>query len=536
MTSALLNDRYRILRTLGKGGFGETFLAEDTQMPSGRWCVVKLLKPTNNDPQIYQLVRDRFQREAAILEELGEGQPQIPSLYAYFESGGEFYLVQEYIEGKTLNQQLQQQGLFSESRIRDLLIHLLPTLAYIHDKRIIHRDIKPDNIILRSSDNKPVLIDFGAVRETMGTVVTSQGTPTSSIVIGTPGFMPSEQSIGRPVFSSDLYSLGLTAIYLLTGKVPQALTTDPLTGEIVWRELALNISPSLGDILDKTVKSHARDRFSTAREMLAALQSGNVPISPTVTSVPPVPIPAIQTPSATIAVAPTPALKQNSNSAIISSLIIGGLACVGIIAGLVLTRPSAVESEQNNRSEVENSQQNSQSELANQSQSELANQSQPESSVSPPSNLSEQPTLTQPIPNQPNSNPPITTNPSLSNNVQNNSNFSDRPDPKETVARYYSYINSEQYESAWQMLPSSIRNDTRLHPDGYVNYYNWWDSVDRVAIKNVNLVDSRTDASEVNISYDYQMKKGNSTPQTLRFSLVWDESQDDWAIAGIKVL
>ncbi|MEA5469727.1 serine/threonine-protein kinase [Spirulina sp. 06S082] len=486
MTSALLNDRYNILRIISKGGFGETFLAEDTQMPSGRYCVVKLLKPTNNDPKTYQIIQERFQREAAILEELGEGQPQIPSLYAYFESGGEFYLVQEYIEGKTLNQQLQQQGIFSESRIRDLLINLLPTLAYIHDKRIIHRDIKPDNIILRSSDNKPVLIDFGAVRETMGTVMTSSGTPTSSIVIGTPGFMPSEQSIGRPVFSSDLYSLGLTAIYLLTGKVPQALTTDPLTGEIVWRELALNISPSLGDILDKTVKSHARDRFSTAREMLAALQSENVSSSPTVAFVPPVQVPPIQIPSATIAVAPTSAPKQSNNNTIISSLIIGGLACFGIIAGLILTRPSAVESEQSKDSKSGNSQQNPQS--------------------------------------------------SQSNNLQNNSNFRDRPDPRETVTRYYSYINSEQYESAWQMLPSSIKNDPRLHPDGYVNYYNWWDSVDRVAIKNVNLVDSRSDASEVNISYDYQMKKGNFTPQTLRFSLVWDESQDDWAIAKIKVL
>jgi serine/threonine-protein kinase len=303
-----LNDRYRILRTLGKGGFGETFLAEDTQMPSGRYCVVKLLKPANHDPTTHQIIQERFQREAAILEELGEGQSQIPSLYAYFESGGEFYLVQEYIEGKTLNQQLQQQGLFSESRVRELLIHLLPTLAYIHDKHIIHRDIKPDNIIVRSSDNQPVLIDFGAVRETMGTMMTSSGTPTSSIVIGTPGFMPSEQGVGRPVFSSDLYALGLTAIYLLTGKVPQALESDPLTGEIIWRELALNVSPSLGDILDKTVKSHARDRFSTAREMLSSLQSRNAPISPTVTSVPPT-----QIPSETVVVAPTSAPKQNNN-------------------------------------------------------------------------------------------------------------------------------------------------------------------------------------------------------------------------------
>ncbi|MEA5472593.1 YARHG domain-containing protein, partial [Spirulina sp. 06S082] len=156
-----------------------------------------------------------------------------------------------------------------------------------------------------------------------------------------PGFMPSEQSIGRPVFSSDLYSLGLTAIYLLTGKVPQALTTDPLTGEIVWRELALNISPSLGDILDKTVKSHARDRFSTAREMLAALQSGNVPISPTVTSVPPA-----QSLPQTVVATPTYSNPSNNNQSpiILGSLILGGFACVGVVLGLVLTRPPRSES------------------------------------------------------------------------------------------------------------------------------------------------------------------------------------------------
>ncbi|RMG06455.1 MAG: serine/threonine protein kinase, partial [Cyanobacteria bacterium J055] len=175
-----LNNRYQILKELGEGGFGKTFLAEDTQMPSGRYCVIKQLKPVAENSQIYQLVQERFQREAAILEDLGTGHPQIPTLYAYFREADLFYLVREWIEGETLTQKMQNWGVMSESTVKSLLVNLLPVFEYIHTRRIVHRDVKPDNIILRSSDNLPILIDFGAVRETMGTVVNSQGNPTSS--------------------------------------------------------------------------------------------------------------------------------------------------------------------------------------------------------------------------------------------------------------------------------------------------------------------------------------------------------------------
>ncbi|MBW4645504.1 MAG: DUF4101 domain-containing protein [Goleter apudmare HA4340-LM2] len=282
MTLTLLNHRYQVLRVLGSGGFGETFLAEDTQMPSSRHCVIKQLKPVANNPQIYQLVKERFQQEAAILEDLGDRSEQIPRLYAYFVDNGEFYLVQEYVEGLTLTQKIQQQGLQSESAVKDILINILPVLEYVHNKRIVHRDIKPDNIILRFSDGKPVLIDFGAVKVTMGTVMTASGNSNQSIVIGTPGFMPMEQSVGRPVFSSDLYSLGLTAIYLLTGKLPQEFTTDPATGDFLWRNHVGNISPSFAQVLDKAIQQSPRDRYLTVRDMLAALQTPATPVAPTV--------------------------------------------------------------------------------------------------------------------------------------------------------------------------------------------------------------------------------------------------------------
>ncbi|BAY21351.1 serine/threonine protein kinase [Calothrix sp. NIES-2100] len=306
MTLTILNNRYKVLRVLGSGGFGETFLAEDTQMPSSRRCVIKQLKPVANNPQVYQLIQQRFQQEAAILEELGDRSNQIPKLYAYFIEEGQFYLVQEYIEGHTLSQKMQQQGVLSESAVKGILIDILPVLEFIHSKRIVHRDIKPDNIILRFFDGKPVLIDFGAVKVSMGTIITASGNSNQSIVIGTPGFMPMEQSVGRPVFSSDIYSLGLTAIYLLTGKLPAEIPTDPGTGDILWRHLAFNISPDFAAILDKAIQQSARDRYPTAKDMLAALQT---PIAPTVPiSAPTVPIsaPTVITTPVTAGYVPTP--------------------------------------------------------------------------------------------------------------------------------------------------------------------------------------------------------------------------------------
>ena len=361
----LLNNRYRIIRTLGSGGFGETYLAEDTQMPSQRRCVIKQLKPIQNNTQIYQLVQERFQREAAILEELGSTSDQIPSLYAYFQFNDQFYLVQELIEGDTVTEKIQQHGLLTESAVREILLSLLPVLEYVHSKRIIHRDIKPDNIILRHHDGKPVLIDFGAVRESMGTVVNSQGNPTSSIVIGTPGFMPSDQASGRPVYSSDLYSLGLTAIYLLTGKIPQELPTEPNLGNILWRHFAPYLSPNFADILDKAIAYHPKERFTSAREMLEALQTLSNPVVPAFVPT----LTVIGSPSPlslenTIAVSPGNNLQNshqtNQNTArggiILASIIASGLIGASIIIGFAINKsPLPIESSNNKNTSVSSS-------------------------------------------------------------------------------------------------------------------------------------------------------------------------------------
>lgn len=335
----LLDNRYRIIKTLGSGGFGETYLAEDTQMPSQRRCVIKQLKPIQNNTQIYQLVQKRFQREAAILEELGSTSNQIPSLYAYFQFNDQFYLVQELIAGDTVTEKIQQHGILTENAVREILLSLLPVLEYVHSKRIIHRDIKPDNIILRHHDGKPVL--------------------------GTPGFMPSEQASGRPIYSSDLYSLGLTAIYLLTGKIPQDLPTEPTMGNILWRHFAPHLNINFGDVLDKAISYHPKERFSSAREMLTALQTLSNPVAPAFVPTPTV----IAAPSAlslenTIAVSPGNDVQNshqtNQNTArggiILASIIASGLIGASIIVGFAINKsPLPIESSNNKNTSVSSS-------------------------------------------------------------------------------------------------------------------------------------------------------------------------------------
>jgi serine/threonine protein kinase, bacterial len=272
MNNTLINNRYRIVENLGRGGFGETFLAVDTHLPSGRKCVLKRLKPLMAEPKSLPWIREKFQQEAAILEQLGAENSQIPKLYAYFVEQEEFYLVQEWIEGVTLSEKVVQSGKLTEAEVRGILVNLLPVLDYLHSLRIVHRDVKPDNIILRAKDSKPVLIDFGAVKEAVVTVMQPQGYATVSMAVGTPGYMASEQAAGRPLYSSDLYSLGLTAIFLLTGKHPQVLENDSQTGEILWRRELPNLHSDLAMVIDRSIRFNPRDRFASAKEMLASLQ------------------------------------------------------------------------------------------------------------------------------------------------------------------------------------------------------------------------------------------------------------------------
>ena len=265
-----------IIKEIGDGGFGRTYLAMNTLLPSRPYCVLKQLKLVTNNPQLQQLIQERFEKEGAILESLGNGSNgMIPRLYAYFIEQGEFYLAQEYVDGQTLSDRVKTQGLFTEQQVRHLLTDILLTLIYVHSKGIVHRDIKPDNIMVRQVDNKPILIDFGAVKEMMSTVLSNSG---NSIIIGTPGFTPVEQSIGRPTFQSDIYALGLTAIYTLTGKMPTEIETDLHTGNIKWQQYVSNVSPQLIEILDKAIQASLKDRYIDAQAMLQVLVANSTQI------------------------------------------------------------------------------------------------------------------------------------------------------------------------------------------------------------------------------------------------------------------
>jgi serine/threonine-protein kinase len=277
--ASLLANRYLIRSTLGKGGFGQTFLAEDTHSPARYLRVVKQLKPQNTEPELYPLIRERFEREAVTLERLGEASDQIPTLRAYFSEADEFYLVQDWVDGQSISQKVREGGPLSEAEAREFLCDILPVLDFVHSQGVIHRDIKPDNVMLRARDGKPILIDFGAVKEIVSTVIDSHGYSTNTIAIGTKGYTPIEQFAGKPVFASDIFSLGLTAIFALTGRQPLQMH-DQRAGGVAWREHAPGVSRELAEVLDRAVEENARDRFPSARQMLEALTLRRPPPGP----------------------------------------------------------------------------------------------------------------------------------------------------------------------------------------------------------------------------------------------------------------
>jgi serine/threonine protein kinase, bacterial len=270
-TQLLLRDRYRSSRILGRGGFATTFLAVDEGLPGNPICVIKQLRPVLNSAHILEMSRELFQREATTLGKIGN-HPQLPRLLDYFELGTDFYLIQEYVNGATLQQEVRRSGPFDEAMVNEVLRETLPILDYLHEKQVIHRDIKPANIIRRVIDKKLVLIDFGAVKDQVNQAAADDPSHTTltSFAVGTPGFAPPEQMAMRPVYASDIYSLGITCIYLLTGKSPKDLTYNQVTGEPNWRE-HVRLSPRFQRVIEKMLEVSLRDRFQTAKEVLQAL-------------------------------------------------------------------------------------------------------------------------------------------------------------------------------------------------------------------------------------------------------------------------
>jgi WD40 repeat protein/serine/threonine protein kinase len=284
MIGQLLENRYQVIRALGKGAFGQTYLAQDTQYPGKPHCVVKHLQP--DDPRNLEKAKQLFLREAEILAKLGK-HDQIPELKAYSEQ--EFYLVQEFIDGHPLRDEIPPSSHYwTEYQVISLLQDILPILVFIHDEGVIHRDIKPDNIMRRRRDNKLILIDFGAIKKALNTPAKGGSTVVGSVIY-TLGYAPPEQTSGKPQFSSDIYALGMNAIETLTGVSPHLLPEDDNTGEIIWRkdtgEIAgkndagkiiwqnkTSVSPGLAVILTKMIRYRRQDRYQSAGEVLQALQ------------------------------------------------------------------------------------------------------------------------------------------------------------------------------------------------------------------------------------------------------------------------
>lgn len=275
----LFDRRYRLKKILGRGGFGRTYLAEDT----GRFnelCALKEIIPDRSSPDILAKSRELFQREGATLYHLQH--PQIPQFRATFEEEGSWFLVQDYIEGKTLRELLRLRlamgERFGEGEVRQLLEQILPVLDYLHAQGIVHRDISPENIIVREGDGLPVLIDFGVVKELV-TLIQSPHRPQGATAVGKVGYSPSEQfQRGEAYPSSDLYSLAATMVVLMTGREPRDLFDEEnLAWD--WRQW-IEISEPLGTVLQKMLSQRPSDRYASVTSVLQALQGDFVPTQP----------------------------------------------------------------------------------------------------------------------------------------------------------------------------------------------------------------------------------------------------------------
>ena len=263
----LLKQRYRALAVIGRGGFGRTFLAIDEHLPTQPKCAIKQLCFQKENTEVWHKAVNLFQQEALRLNELEHSQ--IPKLLAQFEQNQKFYIVEELVEGQTLAQELQQQGVFQEPQIWEILKSLLLILQFIHSRQVIHRDIKPENIMRRSVRGDLVLIDFGVAK-----LATNMRRLHTGTIVGSPEYVAPEQMRGKALPASDLYSLGVTCIYLLTAISPFDLF-DIANDHWVWQEhLPVNngVSNRLCEILDKLLQNAVSQRFQSATEVLQTLE------------------------------------------------------------------------------------------------------------------------------------------------------------------------------------------------------------------------------------------------------------------------
>jgi eukaryotic-like serine/threonine-protein kinase len=266
----VLLKRYKVIKAIGGGAFGNTYLAIDTAFPGEPHRVVKHLCPQNDEPKNVEIAKRLFKTEAECLAKLGEND-QIPRLFSYFEEDGEFYLVQELVEGHTLTQEFEPGKRWSEAKTVKFLQELLSILSVVHQQDTIHRDLKPANIMRRQQDGKLVLIDFGAVKEILTIQQSEQTSEPPTVGIGSGAYMPPEQGMGRPGKHSDVYAVGILGIQALTGLPPDELPHDSEHLEQMCNDLNVEVSSQLKYVLGRMVNFQYEQRFADAAEALKAL-------------------------------------------------------------------------------------------------------------------------------------------------------------------------------------------------------------------------------------------------------------------------
>jgi serine/threonine protein kinase len=291
MIGTLLADRYLLLEKLSGGGFSETYLAHDRHLPESAQCIVKHLQLAPGSPVSPLLARRCFANEAFTLKQLGAFNGQIPVLLAFQDTLEPVYLVQEYIQGESLDRWVVANRKIAVPVAQALLIDVLSILDYLHRHQVIHGDIKPANLVCRAQDQRFALIDFGAAvkqSENEGAIACRQtlgGAPDAhdGFAVGTPGYMPPEQLEGSPQPNSDLYALGISVLQLVTGLSPQQLESSP--GANHWQQhlpRAFRNSP-LRFVLKGLVQPDYRERYSCAADVLANLAALPSPASGSIT-------------------------------------------------------------------------------------------------------------------------------------------------------------------------------------------------------------------------------------------------------------
>ena len=273
----LLCERYNILQKLQEEGFETVYLAESKDSFVPTKYLIQQFTPQYLSQAQSAAARDLFNQEAAILKNLGN-HPQIPSIHDYFENRGQFFVVQEFISGQNFQAELNKAQPYSETEIVEFLYEILPVLQFIHENNYIHRDIKPSHLMRNSVNQKIYLINFYSIKEKINPQnldITGKFMP--YLIVGTQGYIPMEQHLGKPEFCSDLYALGIVIIQALTKIKLNQLDYDD-NNNPVWRHLLPNISnfsPQFLDIIDTMVRCNYQQRYQTARAVITSLKQLN---------------------------------------------------------------------------------------------------------------------------------------------------------------------------------------------------------------------------------------------------------------------